>query len=61
MAARFECVGHDPRGVPRVWGRGLTPQEAREQALLAARQEVSVRRDLGPLTSWYFEASVVRR
>jgi hypothetical protein len=51
----YMFVGHDPNGVPRVYGHDLTEAGALVQARDAAKEYLRVRPDTGPLARWTFE------
>lgn len=51
----YMYIGHDPQGVPRVYGHDETEAGAIVQARIAAREYLRVRPDTGPLSRWTFD------
>lgn len=50
----IECVGIDVNGIPRVWGRGPSPDKAVKECKAEALSYVRRRPDAGPLLWWSF-------
>ena len=50
----FRCDGHDPNGIPRVYGHAETEREALTQCQAAVLSYMAGRPDTQPYDKWTF-------
>lgn len=54
-------IGHDPKGVKRVFGIGSTHEIAEQRAIDATFEYIKHRPDTGPLSEWKFSIELTRK